>query len=148
VLDRDLDRQLRPRSRATGRVVVAVASIVCLLASLLVADWHVATVRHGWCAEHGVQTHLGDKHSTVAAAVDHHAGASALPGDDGEGREADDEHCTLGPQCQDHAVPTLSAPPAIDAPQLISILTSTPVAVVADATGLYRVAPKTSPPRA
>jgi len=120
--------------------------MLCLLASLLVADWHVATVRHGWCAEHGVQTHVEHDTASLAIAGDPHDGASALPGDDREGREPEDEHCTLGPQCHDHAVPTLSAPAAIDAPQLISILAPTPVAVVADATGLYRVAPKTSPP--
>lgn len=137
------------RARRAG-VAVRVLALVSALALLLAGGldlYHQATTRHVRCAEHG---ELVDRHQSARAAltIDDHTDADGVgvrgrPGDDDVG--PGHSHCGL--TC---ATPTPTVRPrriAVAArPTVATIVALDGNARVTLGRGLYRSAPKTSPP--
>lgn len=125
--------------------IAALLGLCAILLGTVGVHRHVTTVEHGWCEEHGAEVHL----ERVGAPGE--AARVALPGtgpvlDEPVWWESEgDHHCgAIAPICCDPpAVQAAPVPAPADAEQDRSSLSR-----VAIATALYRLAPKTSPPRA
>jgi hypothetical protein len=128
---------MRPRSK-----LVLFAALTAIL-GLWARVGHMTLVAHDLCLEHGELTHA-DPHAD-------HAGHGARADDDrmqaSEDRSADENHDHCHGLVHESAVPCVHG---ADAPALLSwqLVVWTPSAFVhARASRLYRLAPKTSPPR-
>ena len=128
---------MRPRP---GRVSAALAALMFVLTSLL-GVVHEATTSHVRCAAHG---ELVDSGGFAAAAVGPECGtiASAPLRARGHG----DEHCLLAAAIRASRI--APRPPIVTAAiaAVVSLATPPPVRAAPRAAGVYRIAPKTSPP--
>ncbi len=118
----------------------ALTALAFVLASLF-GILHEATTTHVRCAEHG---ELIDRDTTVANTAS--AGHEATLRGGVAGTLQRHEHCSLTSATRDSRL--VPYPPEIAAVQVAisGIATVVPRAVVARSSGLYRTAPKTSPP--
>ena len=143
----------RPSARSARRALVRASLVFTVASASLFAQAavvaHALLVPHATCFEHGAVAHeSGHAHAATAREVELAEAASAitaraLPGD---AHAIEDEHCSvLGTQ---HT----SAPPVLAAPLAGRQLPAEPARAFAPALGTgrdaYRLAPKTSPPRA
>lgn len=134
----DRGRRLSPARPA--RASAALAALVFVLTSLF-GMVHDATTSHVRCAAHG---ELVDSEGLVAGVVG--PACSTIAGAPALARGHGDEHCLLASAVRASRIaprpPTLIAAIAIiDSPS-----TPPPGLAAAPAAGLYRIAPKTSPP--
>ncbi|HEU4733381.1 MAG TPA: hypothetical protein VFT22_36060 [Kofleriaceae bacterium] len=148
----DIARSWRPRG--AGRVagasrVAAALTVLAFVVSNLLALRHEATTRHVRCAEHGEMMH-GEAplaaRRTVEAAGQERAGRHSLLRGAGAATIHGHEHCALTSTTRDSRVDL--RPPAIALAQIAisEIPAAAPRAANAHRDGLYRTAPKTSPP--
>lgn len=133
--------------RVLGRQPRGWLALLCLALQLSTA-LHMLVVKHGHCVEHGEWTHAGDEHAE--SHVDGHRpppGESALSaassGDGGHGHE----HCLVCGTQRKSAI----VPPSLATLQAWLGQRCEPARIRSDAsfdaTQVYSVAPKTSPPR-
>jgi hypothetical protein len=134
------------RSGNSARRVVAVVTTIAFVVAGLLGMAHESTTRHVRCAEHGelVDAHgyTGDAHAPSVATTERGPGIHELPG----APIADHhEHCTL--TCVSRAASVHVKYFALAAVTLATRAVATPpVARVDRPIGVYRTAPKTSPP--
>lgn len=133
-------RRSAPSRVRAMRVQAALTALAFVLASLF-GVFHEAATTHVRCAEHGELIH---RDATVANTE--RAGRDPILGDLRAEAVASHEHCSLASATRESRL--VPCPPAIvSAPVAISALAvATPGAVPARGGGLYRTAPKTSPP--
>lgn len=141
LLDRNLtSADRRSTSARPGRASAAVAALVFVLTSVF-GMVHEATTAHTRCAAHGELVDVdGIAGAVVGPACRTIGSAPALA------RGHGDEHCLLASAVRASRVaprpPTLIAARA----PIDSHVTSPPELAAVRAAGLYRIAPKTSPP--
>lgn len=114
---------------------------VLLVVGQLVALAHQAETRHVTCAEHGEELEAAALADALHACDDDH-----LVGIDGSGGEHHTDCLVLRAVHQSSAAPGMWLPPPVLAAELVCD-TSAPIAAASFAPSLYRLAPKTSPPR-
>jgi predicted phage tail protein len=124
------------------RVSAAVAALAFVFASLL-GMVHDATTSHVRCAEHG---ELVDSDRLPATSALAGPARDTIASAQRSARGLGDVHCLLASALRQSRIaprlPTLAA--AIV--QIAELATAPPPAAHATSTGLYRIAPKTSPP--
>jgi len=118
----------------------AALAVLLLVLGQLAALAHNASTRHVRCAEHGEEQDAAQLAQPLhACSQDHLVG---IEGDHG----TDHDDCTIARALHQSA----AAPHHAGAPQLVPTVADSAlpreVALVAPATDLYRIAPKTSPP--
>jgi len=135
------------RNRPARRAVAMVAAVGIALAQLL-AIWHVATVKHHWCAEHD---ELCEDRSGHDGSSEPSAGSDASPSIRSSAPSAPGdlhaEGCSLHGIC---LASTLQEAPRSDTVLSIQLVAveSLPQAEPHVSLRLLRLAPKTSPPSA
>ena len=131
------------RARTASRVQAAVTALAFVFASLL-GILHEATTIHVRCAEHGELIHRDATLAPTAntASADRDAVVRDLRAE----TKPSHEHCSLTSSTRDSRL--VPRPPAIvAAPVIISgLAVAGPLVEGARGGGLYRTAPKTSPP--
>ena len=136
-----------PRARRSTRVSAALVALAFAAASLL-GMVHEATTSHVRCAAHGELIDSsgfagpGARSAAMAPGLAGHAVASALSSGSSHG----DEHCLLASALrQSRMTPDT---PAVTAAwsTLHDVVRAPPPCAAARSAGLYRIAPKTSPP--
>ncbi len=134
------DRDRRPPAVRPARASAALAALVFVLTGVF-GMVHEATTAHVRCAAHG---ELVDSDGIAAAMVGPACGTIA--GAPVRARGHGDEHCLLVSAV--HASRIAPRPPAliVATAAIDSLVTPPPGRAAARAAGLYRIAPKTSPP--
>lgn len=129
--------------RARGRrVSAALAAFAFVFASLL-GMVHDATTSHVRCAEHG---ELVDSDRLTATSALAGPARDTIASAQRSARGVGDVHCLLASALrQSRIVPRLPAIAAATV-QIAELAPAPPPAARATSTGLYRIAPKTSPP--
>lgn len=132
----------RPHCPRPAAAALSVLLAVAFVGTNLAAFFHAATERHETCDEHGELIHM------ATAAVERDAApaeASLFAAGETEAPGAEHGHCQLCP-CAQPQVEVVSAPAIIAGPAIAAGDRALPSQrAVADA-GIYRLAPKTSPP--
>jgi hypothetical protein len=122
------------------RVMPAAFAVALLVVGQLLALAHNAATRHVECDEHGevleaaqLSVALHDCDQDHLVGVENDAGG-------------DHDDCSIARLLQQSAATPDATPPPVRAPALDALDHARPTSVVAIATALYRIAPKTSPP--
>lgn len=128
------------KSTRLRRITAAIAAGV-LLASMVLVGWHRATVVHGRCLEHGDEI---DLERIASGNAKHSDGVAVTPASFAQG--AGDGHCEI--LAASHASSTVAPVFAHHAAIVIVTQAQPPALAPSSSCELYRLAPKTSPPRA
>jgi hypothetical protein len=120
----------------------ALAAFALVFVSLL-GMVHEATTSHVRCAAHGelVDSVAGPANTAVAGPQ-----RDTLTAAQHEARGIGDEHCLLASAIRESRIAPRAHAVITAAVRVAELATSAPAQVVATATSLYRIAPKTSPP--
>jgi hypothetical protein len=111
-----------------------------LVLAQIVAWSHAATIRHHWCAEHQDVCEGADAARTATPAPGDHTVTSGAPIDDHH------ERCALSRVSLTSVEPSCASPLPARAERPLAFASSYAVSIPVRA--LFRLAPKTSPPRA
>jgi len=127
------------------RAIAALLGLCAILLGTVGVHRHVTTVEHGWCEEHGAEVHLERVGAPGEGPHVAQAGGGPVLAEPVWWESEGDHHCgAIAPIC--------CAQPALQAALITAPAGAEPerpsLSRVAIATALYRLAPKTSPPRA
>jgi hypothetical protein len=126
--------------RSRARRTTAAFAAWLLVASIVLIGWHRATVLHGKCLEHGEEVHLEKLADRAPAASDSVAPSNWL-------QVEGDSHCEI--LATAHTPLAAAHAPVAHHVVVVTIADAPPIAIATPiAAALYRLAPKTSPPRA
>ncbi len=147
--------------RACYRNSIKLLASLCAVAHLALLG-HMVLVRHATCPEHGELVHAGQgtdaPHGASAAiATDstHADHASNEPHDVqadrvgvGVGESDADSHCDVLGHLREKATPSVSSATLLEQLEIAASVASAPPRAASNEPARYRIAPKTSPPRA